>query len=91
RILATEICIATPAVRKHIRDGVPHLLVNEMQLGGRYHMQTMDAVLLQLYQRGEITYDVALSNARDPNTIRERSTGSPNGSRTAAGSSRTPP
>lgn len=43
-----------------------------MQLGRRHHMQTMDSVLLKLYQRGEITYDVALSNARDPNTIRQR-------------------
>jgi twitching motility protein PilT len=83
RILATEVCIATPAVRKHIREGDPHLLVSEMQLGRKYQMQTMDAVLLELYQRGEITYDVALSNARDPNTIRERSAGTQNGSRAA--------
>ncbi len=35
-------------------------------------MQTMDSVLLDLYQRGDITYDTALSNARDPNVIRQR-------------------
>src|SRR5262245_23384809 len=57
RILATEVCIATSAARNHIRAGTPHLLHNEMQLGRRYQMQTMDAVLVDLYQRGEITYD----------------------------------
>jgi twitching motility protein PilT len=90
RILATEVCIATPAVRKHVREGVPHLLFNEMQLGRRHQMQTMDAVLLELYQRGEITYDTALSNARDANAIRERSAGTLDGSRTAGHTSRTP-
>jgi twitching motility protein PilT len=75
RVLATEVCIATPSVRKHIRLGTSHLLINEMQTGRRYKMQTMDSVLLDLYQRSEITYDVAVSNARDPNYIRQRSAG----------------
>jgi twitching motility protein PilT len=75
RVLACEVCIATPAVRKHIREGQPHLLFSEMQLGRRHQMQTMDSVLLGLYQRGEITYDVALSNAREPNSFRQQSVG----------------
>jgi hypothetical protein len=32
----------------------------------------MDAALLDLYMRGEITYDVAMSNARHPNFIETR-------------------
>jgi twitching motility protein PilT len=72
RLLACEICIATPAIRKHLREGNAHMLYNEIQLGRRLQMQTMDSVLLELYQRGEITYDVALSNAREPNSIRQR-------------------
>jgi twitching motility protein PilT len=75
RLLACEVCIATPAVRKHIRDGEPHQLISEMQMGRKYQMQTMDSILTELYQRGEITYDVALSNARDPEAIRQRSAG----------------
>jgi twitching motility protein PilT len=75
RILATEVLIATSPVRKQIRDGNPHLLHNEMQLGRKHKMQTMDAVLLDLYQRGEITYDAAISNARDPNFLKHRSAG----------------
>jgi twitching motility protein PilT len=76
-VLACEVCVATPAIRKHIREGNTHLLFSEMQMGRKHQMQTMDAVLLDLYQRGDISYDVALSNAREPNTIRERSNGSP--------------
>jgi twitching motility protein PilT len=72
RVLACEVCIATAAVRKHIRAGTPHLLFNEMQLGRRSKMQTMDSVLLELYQRGEISYDTALSNCRESDFIRQR-------------------
>jgi twitching motility protein PilT len=75
QILATEVCIATPAIRKRIREGEPHLIFSEMQMGRKHHMQTLDGALLDFYQRGEISYDVALSNAREPDTIRQRSTG----------------
>jgi len=72
RVLACEVCIATHAVRNHIRERQVHQLYSEMQTGRKYQMQTMDQVLLELYQKGEITYDVALSNARDPQYIRHR-------------------
>jgi twitching motility protein PilT len=74
-ILASEVCIATPAVRKRIREGEPHCLFSEMQMGRKYQMQTFDGSLLEMYQRGEITYDVAISNAREPEAFRQRSTG----------------
>ncbi len=73
QVLACEVCIATPAVRKRIREGEAHLIFSEMQMGRKHQMQTMDNVLQELYQKGEITYDVALSNAREPETIRSRS------------------
>ena len=72
RVLACEICIATHAVRNHIREHQVHQLYSEMQTGRRHQMQTMDQELLELYQRGEITYDVAVSNAREPDYIRHR-------------------
>jgi twitching motility protein PilT len=75
--LASEVCIATPAVRKRIREGEPHLLFSEMQMGRKHQMQTLDMDLLDKYQRGEISYDAALSNAREPETIRQRSTPTP--------------
>lgn len=72
RILASEVCIATPAVRNHIREKEPHQIYSVMQTGRKYHMQTMDQSLLELYQRGDISYDVAVSNAREPDTIKVR-------------------
>jgi twitching motility protein PilT len=75
QVLACEVCLATPPIRKHIREGNAHLIFNEIQMGKKHQMQTMDAMLLDLYQRGVISYDVALSNARQPDYIRERSAG----------------
>jgi twitching motility protein PilT len=72
RVLACEICIATAAVRNMIREQRVHQLYSEIQTGRKQKMQTMDSVLLELYQRGEITYDMALSNAREREFIRRR-------------------
>ena len=72
QILACEICIATPAIRKFIREGEAHLIYSEIQTGRKWQMQTMDVALLDLYQKGEITYDTAISNAREPEAIRRR-------------------
>ena len=72
-VLASEICVATPAIRKNIRSGDSHLLFNELQTGKKHQMQTMDASLLDLYQRGEISYDVAVSAAREPTAFKHRS------------------
>jgi twitching motility protein PilT len=76
-VLACEICTATGAVRRHIREGDAHVLFSEMQTGRKHNMQTMDQCLLNLYQRGDITYDVAVSHAREPAAIRHRAVGSP--------------
>lgn len=74
-VLATEVCIATTAVRNHIRERQVHSLYSEMQTGRKHRMQTMDNALLELYQQGEITYDITLSNAREPDYIRHRTSG----------------
>jgi twitching motility protein PilT len=72
QVLATEILIATAAVRKHIREGNPHLIFSELQTGRKVQMATMDSSLLALYQRGDITYDTAISNAKQPDAIRQK-------------------
>ena len=72
QVLACEVCVATPAIRKMIRDGEAHLMVNEIQMGRKFQMQSMDMALIELYQRGEITYDTAVSCARDPNQFRHK-------------------
>ncbi len=75
RVLATETCIAAPAIRRHIREHEAHQIQSELQKGRKHHMQTMDSSLLELYLRAEITYDVCVCNARDPQFIRDRTGG----------------
>jgi twitching motility protein PilT len=75
RVLALELCVSTPAIRKHIRDHESHLINSEIQMGRKHQMQAMDQSLLELYQRADITYDVCMSNARDPDFIKSRTSG----------------
>ena len=72
RVLACEVLVATAAGRNHIRERKEHVLYSEMQMGRKQQMRTMDSALLELYQKGEITYDLALSHAREPDSIRHR-------------------
>ena len=71
-VLATEVLIATQSVRKLVRMGEAHMLYNEMQTGKKYQMQLMDMSLMELYQKGEITYETAMTAARDPELIRHK-------------------
>lgn len=73
RVLCCEILVGTTGVRHNIRDNTIHKLYSEVQAGRKYGMVTMDHALLELYQRGDITYDTALTAARDPVAMRARS------------------
>jgi len=55
RVAAVEILTATPGVRNIIREGKTHQLINAIQTGGQYGMQSMDADLKRLMQRGVIS------------------------------------
>jgi twitching motility protein PilT len=70
--LAYEVMIGTGAVRNHIRENQPHHLYSEIQGGRRHGMTTMDNTLLELYQRGDISYDTAVSIARHPDLVKKR-------------------
>lgn len=72
RALCCEVLVGMQGVRHHIRDNTIHKLYTELQAGRKYGMITMDHALLDLYQRGEITYDTAVTMARDPQTIKSR-------------------
>jgi len=72
RVLCCEVLVGTHGVRHHIRENTIHKLYTEIQAGRKHGMITMDHALLELYQRGEITYDTALTAARDPETIKKR-------------------
>ena len=72
RVLACEVLVATTAARKLIRDNQSHRLASIMETGQQRGMQTMDACLLDLYERGQIAYDVALAHASDTSYITQK-------------------
>jgi len=66
RILATEILIATPAIRALIREQRTEQIPSSIQTGAQFGMQSMDKALKELYQKGLISYETALSQAKNP-------------------------
>jgi twitching motility protein PilT len=60
RVAATEVMIATPAIRNLIREGKTHQIYSALQAGAKHGMQTMDSSLALLVKQGKITYDAAL-------------------------------
>jgi twitching motility protein PilT len=69
RVAASEVLIATPAVRHLIREGKVHQIYSVMQAGGRFGMQTMDASLARLVKAGKITQHLAVERAHDPEEL----------------------
>ena len=65
RIAASEILVATPAVRNIIREGKSHQLEAVIQTGAEFGMQSMDKTLVGLIHNGTITYDEARNYAVD--------------------------
>ena len=72
RVLAYELLVASGAVRNLIRENNLHMLENCIQTGGKDGMVLMDACLYDLYSRCQISYDTALSRARNPDRIAKR-------------------
>ncbi len=60
RAVATEVLIATPAIRNLIREGKTHQIYSSMQAGAQQGMHTMDQHLADLVKTGRITYEVGL-------------------------------
>lgn len=70
RVGAFEIMISTNAIRNLIREGKTHQLQSNIQTGGKFGMQTMDKALLDLYHKGIISRDNALTYSFDYDYIR---------------------
>ena len=66
RIVATEVMIATSAIRNLIREHETEQLMTLIQTGSQYGMKTMDKSLEELYKKDEISYDTAITFAKDP-------------------------
>lgn len=65
RTAALEIMMATTAIQNMIREGKTHQVESSIQTGAKYGMKTMDMSLSELYKKGLISYETALSYAID--------------------------
>lgn len=72
RVAAHEIMLATPAIRNLIREGKNHQIDTSIQTSGALGMQTMDTSLINLYKRGLITKETAISQAYNIDEVRKK-------------------
>ena len=72
RVLAAEVLIVNTAVRNCIRERQIHQIDSVIQTSKRAGMQSMDASLFDLYERGDITIDTALAHTRDSQLFNSR-------------------
>jgi twitching motility protein PilT len=69
RVCATEILIATPAVRASIRDDKVHQIYSLMQAGKKWGMQTLNDALYALVIGGDISAEEAMKRTSDPTEL----------------------
>jgi twitching motility protein PilT len=69
RVLAYELLIANGAVRNLIRENQLHQMENTIQMSRKEGMVLMDNCLYDLYCKCLVTYDTAVSRARQPDHI----------------------
>jgi twitching motility protein PilT len=60
RVVATEVLVATPAIRNLVREGKTHQIYSALQSGAKHGMHTMDQHLAQLLKAGQISYETAI-------------------------------
>jgi len=79
RVPACEILVPTPGVRNLIREGKNHQIYSAMQTGGKFGMQTMDAALVELIRRGQISREEGEKRSSNPEEMRRLAAGGPGG------------
>lgn len=90
RVVATEVLVATPAIRNLIREGKTHQIYSAMQAGAKQGMHTMDQHLADLVKLGRITYETGLEkchHVEDFNRLTGRFSGAMQGEAAAMGAS----
>jgi len=65
RVVATEVMLATPAIRNLIREGKTHQIYSAMQAGASQGMHTMDQHLAELVRSSKITYEEGLDKCQN--------------------------
>ena len=69
RVACFEIMISTPSIQALIRDNKTFRITSDIQTGTKFGMQTLDASLMALYERGMITYGDLITKAQDPQAV----------------------
>ncbi len=69
-IVAVELMMATPGIRNMIRESKTHQIYSAIQTGQQHGMQTMDQALADLYRRGKISLEIAMSRAVDVSDLK---------------------
>lgn len=64
RVAALEVLFANTAIRNMIRENKTYQIISTMQTGKRQGMQTMDDAIYELFLRGDISADSAVSYAQ---------------------------
>jgi len=82
RVVATEVLVATPAIRNLVRDGKTYQIYSAMQAGAQQGMHTLDQHLADLVRNGRISYEVGLEkchHVEDYNRLTGRFSGQTQG------------
>ncbi|MFH2145847.1 MAG: type IV pilus twitching motility protein PilT [Candidatus Omnitrophota bacterium] len=69
RMLASEVMVATPAIRSLIREEKVHQIYSIVQTGQKEGMRTMNQSIYDLYVQKHISYEEAISRSTDPDDL----------------------
>jgi len=69
RLVASEVMVATPAIKNAIREGKTHQLDNIIQTSASLGMTTLESSLVNLVTQGKIALEVAESYALRPEEL----------------------
>ncbi len=72
RVAAFEIMISTPSIRASIRDNKTFRITSDIQTGAKFGMVTLDSHLMQLYERGLVSYGDMITKCRDPESVMQK-------------------
>jgi twitching motility protein PilT len=69
RVMATEVLLATNAIRSNIREGKTHMIESVIETSQEQGMYTLESSLAQYVQQGKITREVAIQYAARPEEL----------------------
>lgn len=70
RIAALEVMVITPGIQNLIREGKTQQIESAVQTGNKYGMKTMDMAISELYKKGAISKETAMTYAMDRETLK---------------------